>query len=160
MAVNVGYSIGWGYPAEDSIDTRMFSVVFVLVGSAGVAAALGMFARSMIASSKNWYAMITMRDKYIKATGSKRFLLWCKLNDKSLKMIGLWVIWIALLILFALFNVDGWNFTSALYFAVSSLSTGGLWAVPIDSPEWYFGVGECFILIYLVVCVRSLLLML
>lgn len=142
MAVNVGYSIGWGYPREDAIDIRMFSIVYVLVGIAGVATALGLFAQSIIASSKHWYSKATAQAKFAKATRLTRMRLWVKLHHKQFQIIGLWLAWVVLMIIFALWNIERWDFPTALYFAVSSLSTGGLWAIPSDSPDWYFGVGK------------------
>ncbi len=46
MAVNVGYSIGWGYPVEISDKNIVFSILYVLIGASAVAAALGFFADS------------------------------------------------------------------------------------------------------------------
>jgi hypothetical protein len=39
-----------------------------------------------------------------------------------------------------------WNFREALYFAVSSLSTGGHWSIPKDSPDWMFAMTGVFIM--------------
>jgi hypothetical protein len=144
MAVNVGYSIGWGYPAEDTINTRVFSIFYVLIGASGVAACLGYFAQSMIDSSKNWYANALMQEKYQKASKLGKWKLWFHQQIRSLKIVILWVVWIALMIIFSMSTVQ-WNFTSALYFAVSSLSTGGNWAIPSDSPDWYFAVGKTLV---------------
>ena len=151
MAVNVGYSIGWGYPGEDSNGSRVFSTFYVLVGASAVAASLGFFAQTMIASSKDWYAAALHEEQMKTASWDVRAKLWIEMNDGALKVIATWFLWIVILIVFSLATVK-WNFTEAMYFAVSSLSTGGLWAIPSDSPDWYFGFGEttlqtlCFIL--------------
>jgi hypothetical protein len=50
-------------------------------------------------------------------------------------MILIWLIWLAILIAFSMREVK-WTFIDALYFAISSLSTGGLWAIPDDSENW------------------------
>ncbi len=55
MAINVGYSIGWGYPTEIDDMCQLFSVVYVLLGSSAVAAALAYFAQTIVTSSKKWY---------------------------------------------------------------------------------------------------------
>lgn len=141
MAVNVGYSIGWGYPSENSNGSRVFSTFYVLIGSSAVAASLGYFAQSMIASSKNWYAKALTEQKFKNASDLEKCIYWAKMNEGALQIIGMWFVWIVSMIIFSLCTVK-WNFSQALYFAVSSLSTGGLWAIPSDSPEWYFGVGK------------------
>lgn len=142
MAVNVGYSIGWGYPSEFSDESRVFSTFYVLVGASAVAASLGYFAQAMIDSSKRWYAKALAQQKFEHSTPKEKLYLWIQLHEGSLKIVGIWITWIIAMIIFSLCTVR-WNFTNALYFAVSSLSTGDLWAIPSDSPEWYFGVGKC-----------------
>ena len=37
-------------------------------------------------------------------------------------------------------STDNWNVTNSFYFAISSLSTGGLYALPINSPDWYYAM--------------------
>ena len=143
MAVNVGYSIGWGYPTETSPGVRYFSTMYVLTGASAVAASLGYFAKSMIASSKRWYAIALQEERFAHGTYFQKLIIYIKMNDSSFKIIGIWLVWIICMVAFSTSTVK-WDFSQALYFAVSSLSTGGLWAVPSDSPEWYFGVGEYF----------------
>jgi hypothetical protein len=151
MAVNVGYSIGWGYPIENSIDSRVFSIFYVLVGASAVAASLGYFAQTMINSSKDWYAQALQQEKYTNATSIEKYLHWMSINSGSLNVIGVWFLWIFCMVAFSLSEIK-WDFSQAVYFAVSSFSTGGLWAIPSDSPDWYFGLGtiqfekKCFAL--------------
>lgn len=141
MAVNVGYSIGWGFPVENSDAARGFSIIYVLVGASAVAASLGYFAQTMISSSKNWYAQALAEKEFKQASSFNKLIYWAQINEGALKIIGTWVLWIAAMIIFSMCTVE-WDFVQALYFAVSSLSTGGLWAIPSDSPDWYFGVGK------------------
>lgn len=154
MAVNVGYSIGWGYPSENSNGSRVFSTFYVLVGSSAVAASLGYFAQSMIASSKNWYAKALTEQKFKSASSLEKCIYWAKMNESALQIIAMWFVWIVAMITFSLCTVK-WNFSEALYFAVSSLSTGGLWAIPSDSPEWYFGIGTLFLSVLCSLCYCS-----
>mmetsp|Transcript_30508 Transcript_30508/g.65723 ORF Transcript_30508/g.65723 Transcript_30508/m.65723 type:complete len:333 (+) Transcript_30508:92-1090(+) len=138
MAVNVGYSIGWGYPAENHNGSRLFSTAYVLLGASAVAASLGYFAQSMIDSSQDWYAAALAEEKLKTASKYQRMFAWYEVNCNVVHIIALWLVWIAVLVLFSMVTIK-WNFTEALLFAVSSLSTGGLWKIPDDSPEWYFG---------------------
>ncbi len=41
-------------------------------------------------------------------------------------------------------TVKGWTFIEALYFAISSMSTGGLWAIPPNAPDWQYGIVGLF----------------
>jgi hypothetical protein len=114
-------------------------VVYVLFGASLVATALGYFAQSMIKKSKKWY-----EDTVIEETARKRgccghVIAWVNVNSFAVKMTTLWICFVASLIVFWMIKVNR-LFSDALYFAVSSLSTGGLLALPNDSPSWYFGL--------------------
>ena len=141
MAVNVGYSIGWGYPVDNSVLCRAFSTVYILLGSSAVAVSLGYFAQSMIASSKNWYAEALEREKYYEdASSVKKIKFWINSNAVKLEVIFLWVLWIIAMTVFSCVTIK-WDVGQGIYFAVSSLSTGGCWPIPNNSPNWYFGLG-------------------
>lgn len=136
MAVNVGYSIGWGYPAEPTDMDRLFSVVYVLSGASAVAAVLGMFAQTMIASSKNWYAAALADAQYATATGRRKWWMWLRMHGTTLRILAAWIVWVGALSGFYAWRVDDRaSWVESLYFAVSSLSTGGLVAIPADSPD-------------------------
>lgn len=144
MAVNVGYSIGWGWPQEINHAVMWYSVFHLLVGASAVAAALGYFARNMIAVSKNWYVQALQAERAQSSdTWYQNLWFWMKLNTTPLRIIGLWMWWITMMVIFSCVMVK-WDFIDGLYFALSSLSTGGLWAIPSDSPNWYFGVVGLF----------------
>jgi hypothetical protein len=141
MAVNVGYSIGWGYPLEKDDQILWYSIFHVLVGASAVAAALGFFAQSVIKSSRSWYQTALLEAQAKETNNLMKVWLWAKYNWDSLKIIFLWMAWISFMTIYTC-NRVGWNFVDGLYNAISSLSTGGLWAIPSDSPEIdFFAIG-------------------
>lgn len=141
MAVNVGYSIGWGYPIEIDEAVQWFSTMYVLTGASAVAAALGYFAQSMIQSSKNWYTDAIIEEELNSNSNLlQKVYHFLQLRTDAIKLVVLWFLWIAALVIFSMVNVK-WTFTNAVFFAVSSLSTAGLFPIPNDSPSWYFGIG-------------------
>lgn len=144
MAVNIGYSIGWGYPIEIDSTVKIFSCVYILIGSSAVAAALGYFAEHIVSRSKIWYADAILRDE-LHHDGSiySRLKIWLQLESNKLRSILIWILMLILMLGWSLACVK-WDFIDALYFAVSSLSTAGAWAIPDDSPDWYFGVVGLF----------------
>lgn len=79
MAVNVGYSIGWGDVSEEgNSSSQWFSIFFVLCGSSFVAAALGFFAQSIVTDQDNWYTNELHRiahEKYIEENKNNYALL-------------------------------------------------------------------------------------
>lgn len=147
MAVNIGYSIGWGYPAEPYTKYLWFSSFYVILGASLVAVALGFFADKVVEDSDDWFTNLMQKREYEKAIKDRRFhirlLAWCKYNYESLRAILIWLVWLGIMIMYSMINV-GWPFREAQYFAISSLSTGGHWSIPTDSPDWFYAVTGFF----------------
>ena len=141
MAVNVGYSIGWGYPNEINDITRIFSTGYVLIGASIVAASLAYFATSVISASQEWYATALEEEELGDSSLWTRFHAWVLLHQTALQLITIWFLIIAVLIALSIQQVH-WDYSQAIYFAVSSLSTGGLWAIPKESPAWFYAIGK------------------
>ena len=66
-----------------------------------------------------------------------------KYNYESFRAIIVWLFWLGIMILYSMVQV-GWPFKEAQYFAVSSLSTGGHWGIPADSPNWMYALTGFF----------------
>ena len=147
MSVNVGYSIGWGYPADPSHESKIFSVCYVLMGSSAISAALGMFANHIVADRDSWYEDAIQLAEFNKTIAEGTFFhkvyAWIEFNWLQLKpllyFLGLVVIGVA----WSMYYIK-WPFIDALYFAISSMSTGGLWAIPFDAPDWQYGCVGAF----------------
>ena len=142
MAVNIGYSIGWGDFSEGP-GSQWFSIFYVLCGSSFVAAALGIFANSIVSDRSNWYENQLLQLAHDEAMAG---------NDLSLKLEKcLTTHWTKLrsIVLFLVFVFTAafcawqntkFTFREALYFAVSSLSTGGHYALPSGQDDWVYGM--------------------
>lgn len=144
MAVNIGYSIGFGYPTEPYIPYHWFSSFYVIMGASFVAAALGFFADKVGEDFGNWFEQQRQQQKYENAqaegkTYAKKLWYWAIHNQEHLRAVGLWILWISMMITYSMIQV-GWSFTEAQYFAISACSTGGHWAIPRDSPDWLFAL--------------------
>ena len=145
MAVNCGYSIGWGDILEGT-GSQTFSVFYVLCGSSFVAAALGFFAQGIIADRDNWYTNELQKANFEQKMEDHKgemhwlFVHWCIYHWIEVRAIVLWVVVIAVATIMAMILNPEWPFITALYFSVSSLSTGGLASIPAESPDWYYGM--------------------
>jgi len=147
MSVNVGYSIGWGYPFDVTVGSKIFSVFYVLMGSSAISAALGMFAAKMVADNDSWFEdAVQLKEfnrKMATETPFNRLLAWIEFNADVLKPVALWFVWVFTAVIWYQVYVDD-VFIDALYFAISSMSTGGLWAIPADAPDWQYGLVGAF----------------
>jgi len=201
MAVNIGYSIGFGYPSENYDPYLWFSLIYVLVGSSFVAVALGFFAdkigegttwnklsqRRGVAATflhlvfhsdsaseclisimcppvpcllpfstfqdhDNWFTNLVQQQKYetsIKKSKSPITLFKAVAiqYEAQIRAVGTWLVWVAIMIAYSLFGL-GWSFIQALYFAVSTLSTGGHWGLPEEgTPDWMWGLTAFFAMV-------------
>lgn len=142
MAVNVGYSIGWGDILEDLQTSQAFSTFYVIVGASFIGAGLGFFAEGVVAESGDWY-LRAQKDCALQATMAKKsnYLqrAWVYINFHWDKLRGI-VIWLLFLIIGTIFaaELNNWTFITALYFAVSTMSTGGLVSLPENSPDYSY----------------------
>lgn len=178
MAVNVGYSIGFGYPTEQYDPYLWFSIVYVLVripgcdaiflyfvplseakslalnmfsktkiGSSFVAVALGFFANKISEDRDNWFTDLIQAKAFEDNMENQNILEVIKdfliYYESPIRAVGCWVIWVGIMIAYSSVGL-GWPFVQALYFAISTLSTGGLWALPPDAPEWMWGLTGFF----------------
>ena len=148
MAVNIGYSIGFGYPIETSIHYLWFSTAYVLVGSSLVAVALGFFADKIVEDADDWFTNLLQKQKYKKKIAKDqpiftRVKAWIEYHIESVRAVGIWLGWVSIMILYSMIYF-GWTFQEAQYFGVSACSTGGHWAIPEDSPDWMFGLTGFF----------------
>ena len=145
MAVNIGYSIGFGFPTESDQGAYLwFSTCYVLVGASLVAVALGFFADKIAEDADDWYINMLQKKEYKRKTDSTqkwrtRIKAWLKYHKEDVRSIGIWLGWLVLMIVYSMIRI-GWSLSQAQYFAISSLSTGGHWSIPDDSPDWFFGV--------------------
>ena len=152
QALNIGYSIGFGYPTEHPNNYLLFSTWYVLVGASFVGAALGFFAEKISKDNETWFTRLEKQKKIEAALKAKETALmanihaWIRHCSSALKALSVWLGIIAVMIAYSMIIIK-WPFSEALYFAVSSLSTGGHWAIPNDSPDWLFGLTGLFLMV-------------
>lgn len=145
MAVNIGYSIGWGDISEEGeLGSQWFSTVYVLIGASFVGAGLGIFAEYIVANKENWYEKEKENLRYQQETADAHILYkawqFYLLHRIKFRSIILWVVFVIIATFSAWATNDEFNFTNSLYFAVSSLSTGGHYSLPADNREWVYGL--------------------
>lgn len=144
MAINVGYSMGWGYPIEKSDNIMLFSIFYLLIGAFAVTLCLTLFAQYSVTSAKEWHATILAADLNDSSkTSMERFKAWIKHDYEFLLPTFFIILWVTILATYTCQKV-GWSWIKGVYCAVSSYSTGGLWPIPVNSSSEMFLMVACF----------------
>ena len=74
----------------------------------------------------------------------RKVINYIRIHILRLTAIMVYMLWLFMMQMWATFSVPGWTFIDGLYWAAASLSTGGMWAIPNDSPESYFVIAAAF----------------
>lgn len=147
QAVNIGYSIGFGYPYEEKGEYLWFSSVYVIIGASFVAVALGFFGDKIGEDYGSWFTQQKEHLKYESAKKDmkywKQVKYWFNENSESVRPVILWLVWIGIMIAYSMIEL-GWSFTEAQYFAISTCSTGGHWPIDETADDWLFVVTGIF----------------
>lgn len=144
MAVNIGYSIGWGDLPETNAGSRWFSTFYVIVGASFVGLALGFFADKVVEDRDNWFENARQKREYENLMTKDtmwyvKVYAFCQFESEKLMSVVYWLVWVAIMVIYSCAEI-GWAFDEGLYFAVSSCSTGGHWAIPSDSATWMYAL--------------------
>lgn len=146
MAVSVGYSIGWGYPVEPNDMVIGYSIFHLLLGTIAIAAALSIYGGIILDNDKEWYKKVLSDiELSLEIDNSSNILrqiyVWVNYKVDNFRPIIVWLLWVALGVIWSMIAIK-WSFAKALYFSISSLSTGGLQPIPPDSQQESFLIGE------------------
>lgn len=144
QSVNVGYSVGWGDISEIASEVQLFSTIYVCVGASFVGAGLGFFAEGVVADVDNWYVNAQQQALYdLRQERTRSWIMatvfWFAFHWEKVRAILLWLVFIIVGTAVAC-DVNDWPFITGLYFSTSSLSTGGLVALPTDAEDWTYGM--------------------
>jgi len=145
MAVNIGYSIGFGdIPETGELGSQWFSTVYVLIGASFVGAALGIFAEHIVADKDHWYEKekeeLEYQEKIKDSSRLVKIIHFLVFHQCEFQPIVLWILFVSVATLAAWNTNEEFNFINSLYFAVSSLSTGGHYSLPGGNREWVYGL--------------------
>lgn len=146
-AMEAGLSIGFCNPAEKDDNTKAFTIIYVLLGSSVVSGAIGYLATYLIESKLSKSTISTIDYKFssmswrdhedkltLKSVSSniwyktKYISGWYSNRSRTLCVI-VFIFWMGLGTIYGML-VEKWTFITALYWSVTSCSTGGL-----QSPE-------------------------
>ena len=148
-AVQSGYSVGFGLLAEVSEWAQLYTICHVLFGAGVIAGALSMFTAHIVLESEEMRTKIlngcVMNDKNAdgKVQIHEDWRGYLNLQYNRFRGLILFALWVVLGTIFACFK---WKqpVITGLYFAITSLSTAGLFA-PVSTDAismWYAISGQ------------------
>jgi heme exporter protein D len=143
FSVNVGYSIGWGVFHDHSTLCKTYSIFHLLIGALFASRGLASVIESTIHENENAYEKfrkqnrLLQRNPFVKYPSLSNLYVWTAMNSSSLFVICLWIAIVIFGVIWSRESIK-WPVIDSFYFSLSSLSTGGLWGIPQDSPSYYF----------------------
>lgn len=146
-AVNVGFNIGWNWTLDESQNSEIFSIFYLLTGFFLLTLAIVYIGEVAIEKKSTWLASYTSmrldaRQRELglmsPSTFEEDFRAFASANYVTISFCFALVIWILVGTAWSCWTV-GWTFVDGLYFALSSLTAGGMKSLPDDSPDWYYG---------------------
>jgi hypothetical protein len=142
----VGYSIYWGKYETDVIE-KCYSVFHLLCGQLLMGFALAAFARMLIGSKANWYLeALQLRDLEEKRSNQTKVEnLLDNINHymNKVKPAFFFSLWLTFGVVWSCKTVD-WSVMNGFYFAVTSMSTAGIWPLPQDATDEMLFIAAVF----------------
>lgn len=147
-SVNVGYSIGWGVLHDKDDLSKLFSCAYLLVGAIFVSRWLAyLLERAVKDQHNNIHESLIIRKNIAITSGLKGWRLkiytWLVINHSNVIIIYLWLVYWVFAAIWSCADI-GWSAVDGIYYAVSSMSTGGLYGVPADSADHVFLITGIF----------------
>lgn len=132
-SVQSGVSIGYGLLPESDDLTRFYTIFHALFGATLFGFALTVFAHLNIQKVEK--ITTDIEDRFLDDFNHS-FINFAKMGGILRSSIYIFLV----IIIGTIFGmvVEHWTFTSSVYFAVTTCSTGGLQEIEYDSPDWKF----------------------
>lgn len=141
-SVNVGYSVGWSGLTDYNVPSKAFSVVYLLIGAIFLTRWLVFLVESAVDDKSQREESRFQTERHIRRTSRLygpllNAYIYLSVNSDKLLIVYTWFLYVLLGAWWSCF-VIGWPWLDGLYFALSSLSTGGMWSIPLKSPDYVY----------------------
>ena len=139
-SVNVGYSIYWTADERDSVE-KAFSVVHLLIGQVFMSVLMAVVASNLIITKSVWYGEKQLQEQLklqrLNDSTPQLMLHYIQYFISKYKVSVLFFVWLALGATWSCLTVR-WPVIQGVYFAITSLSMGGIWSIPENSEDSSF----------------------
>lgn len=150
-AVNVGYSVGWSGLTDNNNASKAFSVAYLLIGALFLTRWLVFLVENVTDDRQQ---RTDDRSRAIEQLSGCRWFvgtprnvcIYLIANNQKLLIVYAWFVYVLLGAYWSCYEIH-WPFLDGLYFALSSLSTGGMWSIPLLSKDYVYacvGLYTCF----------------
>lgn len=141
-SVNVGYSVGWSGLTDYNVPSKAFSVVYLLIGAIFLTRWLVFLVESAVDDKSQREESRYQTERHIRRTSRLygpllNAYIYLSVNSDKLLIVYIWFLYVLLGTWWSCF-VIGWPLLDGLYFSLSSLSTGGMWSIPLKSPDYVY----------------------
>ena len=136
-SVNVGYSIYWTADESDPIE-KAFSVIHLLIGQVFMSVLMAVVASNLIITKSVWYGEKQLQELWEKRRRSYStlrlvyyyivYFVYCY------RVTLLFLVWLAVGATWSCHTIK-WPVVQGIYFAITSLSMGGIWSIPENSAD-------------------------
>ena len=137
ISINVGYAVYWDTFDSDPVE-KVFSVCHLIAGQLFFSFALAAFARMLIGSKSKWYLeAMHLRDletRRCNQSAMDNFYDNIIYYAQMLKVAFFFLLFLFFGVAWSCWSI-GWSFQSGLYFAITCMSTGGIWSLPDDATD-------------------------
>jgi hypothetical protein len=146
-ALQAGFSVGFGALSEEDNSSRLYTIFHVLIGSGFIAGALGLFVQVVLDKSEKQQE--NLRAEFLQEAndgsddGLAEDIVQCgrqigiRFMNFDAICYTLFILWVSVGTAFA---CTQWNVSviEGVYFAITAMSTGGLFAPPTDAGSMWF----------------------
>ena len=153
-AVNVGFNIGWNWQTEESEESKIFSVFYLVMGFF-LLALLVVFISEVSLNRERRYKHFVRYIEYLEYEEEVKAGLaepetfgdtcnrWAVQNYVTLTFCAILLLWVVVGVIWSCLVLD-WSVLDGLYFSLSSLSAGGMYSIPDGSAEWIYGMAAVY----------------
>jgi len=154
-AVNVGLNIGWNWDEEESDGSKTFSIFYFLTGYTALALFVVFIGEQTYSGERRRKALVRhlecvelQREVEEGLAQPESFFQAClrvfRQHAIPLHLVVVFLLYVAVGVIWSTLVVEEFSVLDGFYFILSSLSAGGMYSLPDDSPEYLYGVTGIF----------------
>ena len=135
-AVNVGLNIGWNWDLEESDGSKVFSIFYLLLGYF-LLALMVLYLGELVINRQT-----TLRHDTDASVGEQDD----EVHGHGLAIgifAAVWVAYVAVGVIWSTLLID-WSVLDGFYFALSSLSAGGMYTIPDTADDYIYGLAGIY----------------